>query len=110
MLSTPEQVLITTSAAEKVREFMKEEGKEKAVLRLYVTDSGCSSVTSGLSLEDASKKDDIIFEQHGITVVVESSILEAVRGSIIDYAGTLQGAGFKIDNPNIATTCACRRS
>ncbi len=109
-MSVTEEVLVTPEAAEKVREFMKKEGKENAALRLYVTDRGCSSVTSGLALEDEPRKDDIIFEQHGITVVVESSILNAVMGSVIDYAETILGAGFKIDNPNTALTCACRRS
>ncbi len=110
MLSVTEQVLVTPEAAEKVREFMKEEGRDNAVLRLYITDHGCSGVTNGLALEETPKKDDVIFEQHGITVVVEDSSLNAVKGSVIDYTETPQGPGFKIDNPNLLTTCECRRS
>jgi iron-sulfur cluster assembly protein len=33
-----------------------------------------------------------------------------VTGSELDYAETLQDGGFKVNNPNAATSCSCGES
>jgi iron-sulfur cluster assembly protein len=33
-----------------------------------------------------------------------------VQGSVIDFVDGLQGAGFKVDNPNVIAACGCGSS
>jgi len=106
----PELVRLTESAAKKVKEFIEREGKSNLGLRLYVTGGGCSGLSYGLALDDEINEDDIVVEQNGIKVIVDSFTAPFIRGSVIDYEESLQGSGFRIDNPNVKSTCACGHS
>ena len=33
-----------------------------------------------------------------------------MRGAVVDYVECLQGAGFKVDNPNVIAACGCGSS
>jgi iron-sulfur cluster assembly accessory protein len=46
----------------------------------------------------------------GIKVVVDPKSALYVTGSELDYVEALQGGGFKVTNPNAATTCSCGES
>ena len=107
---TLKKLSVTVNAANKVKEFMVKEGKKDAVLRLYVTGGGCSGLTNGLALEDKASEEDIVIEENGIKVVVDSFSLNYVRGCTIDYTEGLQGSGFKIENPNEKKSCSCGSS
>ncbi|MEM4311583.1 MAG: iron-sulfur cluster insertion protein ErpA [Nitrososphaerales archaeon] len=110
VLYEPELVKITEMAAKKVKEFIEKEGNSKLNLRLYVTGGGCSGLSYGLALDDEINDDDLIVEQNGIKVVVDSFTVPFIRGSVIDYEESLQSSGFRIDNPNVRSTCACGHS
>ena len=45
-----------------------------------------------------------------ILVLVDSDSLPFVRGSQIDFEESLQGAGFKVNNPNVVAACGCGSS
>ena len=104
------QVSVTETAAKKVKEFMKKEGKDNAVLRLYVTGGGCSGLTNGLAFEDSPGEEDIVVEENGIKVIVDSFSMNYVKGATIDYVDSLEGSGFKIKNPNETSSCSCGHS
>ena len=104
-------ISVTPPAADKVREFIKKEGKkDDAVLRLYVTGGGCSGLTNGLAIEDGASEEDIVIEDQGVKVVVDSFSLNYVKGCTIDYVDSLDESGFKIRNPNETSSCACGSS
>ncbi len=46
-----------------------------------------------------------MFEQHGITVLVDSESLDIMTGTIIDFKQSMMGGGFTIDNPNAIASC-----
>src|SRR3989344_3363449 len=56
------------------------------------------------------KKGDLEFEEKGVKVFIEMESFDKLKGSYIDYLDTLQGAGFKIKNPNATSTCGCGES
>ena len=64
--------------------------------------------TSSPSTSSASS--DIVFESHGLKLLVDNESLQFVRGSVIDYQESLQGAGFKVENPNVVAACGCGSS
>jgi iron-sulfur cluster assembly protein len=51
-----------------------------------------------------------VFEDKGIRLLVDTQSLPYVQGSTIDFVDGLQGAGFKVDNPNVIAACGCGSS
>ena len=53
---------------------------------------------------------DQVFEDHGLRLLVDGPSLPYVRGAVVDYVEGLQGAGFKVENPNVIAACGCGSS
>ena len=70
---------------------------------------GCSGFQYMLAF-DEQRDGDTVVESHGIRLLVDSASAPYVRGSIVDYVDGLQGAGFKVDNPNVVAACGCGSS
>ena len=104
-------ISITDKGAEKVREFLAAHGADMtaAGLRVGVRGGGCSGFQYALAF-DEQRAGDEVFEAQGLRILVDSPSLPYVRGSIIDYVDSLQGAGFKVDNPNVIAACGCGSS
>src|SRR4026207_2174096 len=106
----PKIIDVTAKAAEKVAEFMKQEGKDNLLLRVYVTGGGCSGLSYGMGFEESPDEDDHIIEQNGVKVLVDSYSQRYLKGANIDYIDSLMGSGFKINNPNVTKSCSCGHS
>jgi iron-sulfur cluster assembly protein len=104
-------ITISDKGAEKVHEFLASQQAEAAVagLRVGVRGGGCSGFQYQLAF-DEQRANDVVFESHGLKVLVDSDSLPFVRGSTIDYEESLQGAGFKVVNPNVVAACGCGSS
>ena len=63
-----------------------------------------------MDLQDAPANRDILVESQGVRVVVDPKSALYVTGSELDYVDALQDGGFKVNNPNAATTCSCGES
>ena len=100
---------MTDAASKKIAELLEEEEKEYA-LRLQVVGGGCSGFQYRLAFDDQIADDDEITEENGVKMVVDPLSVKYVEGAIVDYLETEMGAGFKIDNPNVVTTCSCGHS
>jgi iron-sulfur cluster assembly accessory protein len=103
-------ITITPKAAQKVGEFMKQEGKDNLFLRVYVSGGGCSGLSYGMGFEEESEEDDHIIEQCGVRVLIDGYSQRYLKGANIDYIESLMGAGFKINNPNVTKSCSCGHS
>ena len=104
-------VTLTEQGAEKVREFLAAQAAvaETAGLRVGVRGGGCSGFQYALAF-DEQREGDSVFEDKGIRLLVDSQSLPYVHGSTIDFVDGLQGAGFKVDNPNVIAACGCGSS
>lgn len=102
-------VKLTSSAAQKVSSLLTKQGRPKGVLRVAVIGGGCSGLQYKMDLQDAPANRDILVESGGVRVVVDPKSALYVTGSELDYLETLDG-GFKVTNPNAATTCSCGES
>ena len=110
METVQKKITITTKAAEKVKEFMKQEGKDGLFLRVYVSGGGCSGLSYGMGFEDKSDEDDMVLEENGVRMLVDNYSSGHLKGTEIDYVESLNGTGFKINNPNVTKSCACGSS
>ncbi len=104
-------ITFTEKGAEKVREFLASQGGEvdTAGLRVGVRGGGCSGFQYALAF-DNQRDGDEIFEDHGLKILVDRPSLPYVRGAVVDYVESLQGAGFKVENPNVIAACGCGSS
>ena len=104
-------ITLTDNGADKVREFLasQESLAPTAGLRVGVRGGGCSGFQYMLAF-DEQRDGDTVFEDKGIRLLVDEPSLAYVRGSIVDYVEGLQGAGFKVENPNVVAACGCGSS
>jgi iron-sulfur cluster assembly protein len=104
-------ITLTDKGAEKVREFLAAQSTVAATagLRVGVRGGGCSGFQYALAF-DEQRDDDRVFEDKGIRLLVDRPSLPYVEGSVIDFVDGLQGAGFKVDNPNVIAACGCGSS
>lgn len=103
-------IKVTSSAAQKVRSLLDRQGRPQGVLRVAVVGGGCSGLQYKMDLQDGPAPRDILVQSGGIQVVVDPKSALYVTGSELDYVDALQGAGFKVHNPNAASSCSCGES
>ncbi|MDX1527897.1 MAG: iron-sulfur cluster insertion protein ErpA [Gammaproteobacteria bacterium] len=109
-IGTPAVIELTSSAAHKVQELVTKQGRESALLRVYIQGGGCSGFQYGVTFEDSPQDDDTVIEKDGVSLLVDPLSFQYLMGSEVDYKEDLQGARFVINNPNAATTCGCGSS
>jgi iron-sulfur cluster assembly accessory protein len=103
-------VTLTPSAAEYVKGLLaKEDEPAGKALRIFVEGGGCSGFQYGMTF-DAPKDDDVSMEFHGVRVLVDPFSADRLRGATVDFVNGLNGAGFKITNPNAKSGCGCGKS
>jgi len=103
-------LVFTDSAADKVRELLNEEGEQDKKLRVFIQGGGCSGFQYGFTFAEQADADDLNFDNHGVTLVVDPLSMQYLEGAEIDYSDGIGGAQFVIRNPNAATTCGCGSS
>jgi iron-sulfur cluster assembly protein len=103
-------IKVTSNAGRKVSSLLTRQGRPAGVLRVAVIGGGCSGLQYKMDLQDAPANRDILVETGGIRVVVDPKSALYVTGSELDYSDALQDSGFKVKNPNAATTCSCGES
>ena len=100
----------TGSAIAKVKEIMAQQNPVPAGLRVGVVGGGCSGFSYSMSFENGAGMMDKTFDFDGLKVFVDATSVMYLKGAIVDYIETLEGAGFKFENPNVKSTCGCGSS
>ena len=103
-------IKVTLNAGRKVISLLTKQGRPAGVLRVSVVGGGCSGLQYKMDLQDAPASRDILVETGGIKVVVDPKSALYVTGSELDFIEALQDGGFKVNNPNAATSCSCGES
>lgn len=102
-------ITLTQAAADRVRNFIEKRGKGVG-LRLGVRTSGCSGMAYILEFADAIEDTDLVFEDHGVKVIVDPKSLVYIDGTELDFAREGLNEGFKFNNPNVKDQCGCGES
>lgn len=97
---------ITEKAILKIKEVLK----DKKGLRIEVIPGGCSGYMYNIETEDKIDNNDKVIEEDSIKIIMDKESFDLLKGSKLDYVDSLQGAGFKIHNPNAKSTCGCGNS
>ncbi|CAN5263351.1 iron-sulfur cluster assembly protein IscA [soil metagenome] len=102
-------ISLTESAARRVRTFIDHRGNGIG-LRLGVKRTGCSGFAYVINYADAVADDDVVFEDHGVKVIVDEKSLGLIDGTEIDFVKQGLNEAFKFRNPNVKGECGCGES
>jgi iron-sulfur cluster assembly accessory protein len=103
-------VALTPVAVEKVKEIMGQQNPTPAGLRVAVVGGGCSGFTYHMAFENQAGEADNVYEFGDLKVMVDQMSEMYLDGAEIDYVESIEGAGFKFNNPNVRNTCGCGSS
>lgn len=108
---TESVVTLTPPAVEMVKRIRAKEGlSDTHALRVAVVGGGCSGFSYQLDFDDKTQEGDEVVQYEGVTVRVDPTSAQYLRGIEIDYVSSLSGGGFKFINPNAKHTCGCGSS
>lgn len=107
-----EEVLmtVTPAATAVIKNLLNERNIPNHALRVFVTGGGCSGMQYGMSFEEDPRDYDQVVEVDGVRLFVDPTSLVYLKGANIDFVDSLIGGGFRIDNPNAASSCGCGHS
>jgi iron-sulfur cluster assembly accessory protein len=103
-------VQLTDKAVGKVKEIMASQDPAPAGLRISVVGGGCSGFSYSMAFENQPGMLDKTYQYDGLNVYVDQASMLYLEGAQVDYVETLEGAGFKFNNPNVKSTCGCGSS
>ena len=106
-------ITLTPVAVSKVKEIMGQQDPLPSGLRVGIVGGGCSGFSYAMTFENDHTDEvgmDKVLEFDGLKVFVDQASLLYLDNTEIDYAETLEGAGFKFNNPNVKSTCGCGSS
>lgn len=109
-LEKTDSIQLTEAAAETVRDLLIQKEVPDYGLRIFVSGGGCSGLQYGMALDAAAGENDMVFEDSGVKIFVDSISLMYLSGSVVDYEDSLMGGGFRVDNPNATSACGCGNS
>lgn len=104
-------ITITDKAKQRVEDVMKEANYDSSYfVRVAVDSGGCSGLTYKLDFDNQEQKDDQVFEDKGIKLVLNIKSFLYLAGTELDFSDGLTGKGFVFNNPNASRSCACGES
>ena len=92
-------ITLTEAAARHVSRYLARRGKGLGV-RLGVK----------LEYVDESEPEDVVFENHGVKVLIDPKSLAYIDGTELDFVREGLNEGFKFNNPNERDRCGCGES
>ena len=102
-------ISLTNSAADRVCSYLEKRGSGVG-LRLGVTETGCSGYSYIINYADEIEDTDVVFEDKGVTVVVQPDALALIDGTEVDFVKNGLNEAFSFRNPNISGECGCGES
>jgi iron-sulfur cluster assembly protein len=103
-------ITLTPTAINKVKEILEMQDPKPAGLRIAVVGGGCSGFTYSMAFENNPGLLDKTYDFDGLKVFIDQASMLYLDGAKVDYVETLEGSGFKFDNPNVKSTCGCGSS
>jgi iron-sulfur cluster assembly accessory protein len=104
-------IALTPVAVTKVKEIIAQQNPAPTGLRVAVVGGGCSGFSYHMAFESqVNETSDNIYEFDGLKVLVDQMSEMYLDGISIDYIESIEGSGFKFNNPNVKSTCGCGSS
>ncbi|MGE5488319.1 MAG: HesB/IscA family protein [bacterium] len=101
---------LSDRAIDKVKEILEAQDPKPAGLRISVVGGGCSGFQYAMAFENSPGMLDKTYDFNGLKVYIDQASMLYLDGAKVDYVETIEGSGFKFDNPNVTRTCGCGSS
>lgn len=109
-MTEKEEIKLSDQAAKRILAIIAEKSSGEKMLRLAVAGGGCSGFQYEFSLDKQKNNDDIIVENAGAVMVVDTTSMNFLAGAEVDFVQEPIGAYFKVNNPNAVSGCGCGSS
>ena len=106
----PPMVQLTEVAVGKVREILETQNPKPAGLRISVVGGGCSGFSYSMAFENQPGFLDKTYSFGDLKVFIDQASMLYLDGAEVDFVESLEGSGFKFNNPNVKSTCGCGSS
>ena len=103
------QFSVSPNAAKRIALLASQEAKP-VMMRVAVLGGGCSGFQYNFSFDEQKNDDDLLIERDGAAVIVDTTSLELLKGSELDYVEEMVGSAFQVKNPNATSSCGCGNS
>src|ERR1035438_7240291 len=103
-------ITLTPTAVGKVKEILDSQEPKPSGLRIAVVGGGCSGFSYSMAFENTPGLLDKAYEFDGLKVFIDQASLLYLDGAEVDFVETLEGSGFKFNNPQVKSTCGCGSS
>jgi iron-sulfur cluster assembly protein len=103
-------IQLTETAVNKVSEILKMQEPKPAGLRIAVVGGGCSGFSYSMAFENQPNMLDKTYNFGDLKVFIDQASMLYLDGAEVDYVETLEGSGFKFNNPHVKSTCGCGSS
>lgn len=101
---------LTDQAISAVQRFIQSSSEPISGLRVTISGGGCSGYQYGMKLEEKPSNDDLVVDCSGLPVYVDPQSVPLLEGVTVDFVDSIDGSGFKFENPNARSSCACGSS
>ncbi|MCU7958656.1 MAG: iron-sulfur cluster assembly accessory protein [gamma proteobacterium symbiont of Bathyaustriella thionipta] len=103
-------LILTESAQKAVTRFIDGAEEPANGLRVAVSGGGCSGMQYAMALEAAAKDDDTVLKFGNLRIFVDPASAPLLKDVTIDFVDSIEGSGFKFNNPNATASCGCGNS
>jgi iron-sulfur cluster assembly protein len=103
-------LILTENAKKAVSRFISGAEGPVAGLRIGISGGGCSGFQYTMALEKDAGADDTVLEFGEIKVFVDGQSAPLLEGVRVDFLDSMEGSGFKFENPNAKNSCGCGSS
>jgi iron-sulfur cluster assembly protein len=103
-------IQLTPTAIGKVKEILSAQDPVPAGLRIAVVGGGCSGFSYSMAFENQPGLLDKTYDFDGLKVFIDQASMLYLDGAQVDYVETMEGSGFKFNNPQVKSTCGCGSS
>lgn len=103
-------IQLTPTAIGKVKEILDAQEPAPAGLRIAVVGGGCSGFSYSMAFENTPGLLDKTYDFEGLKVFIDQASMLYLDGAQVDYVETMEGSGFKFNNPQVKSTCGCGSS
>ncbi|GAB1421937.1 iron-sulfur cluster insertion protein ErpA [Anaerolineales bacterium] len=104
-------ITVTPAATTVIKDLLQQREIPNHALRVFVSGGGCSGMQYGMAFQETAETHDAIVDvADGVRLFIDPTSIIYLQGAVIDFVDSLMGGGFRIDNPNAASSCGCGQS
>ena len=103
-------ITLTDNAQKALGRFIQGAEKPIAGLRIGVSGGGCSGLQYSMNLVETKAEGDLEVPFAALTVFIDPESAPKLAGLTVDFIDSIDGSGFKFENPNATNSCGCGKS